>query len=407
MTNTINIEDIIVAESLKIISNELVFANKVNRAYEDKFNLNVQDHRTGPTIRIQKPMRSTTRSTWTMSVQNAVEDATSLTIDTIKGQDLSFTDADLALLVPDMNLDLWTKRFLKPRITQLANDIDLDLFGKAIVTVPNLVGSAGTLPQTFKVIGDAKQKLSENLAPHDDRTAIFSAAAINGLTDALKGTFVREVSANSLLKGFISDLNGFENFESENVPFHVNGTYGTDTVVTQNSGSPQIGSSLVTTGWTGTHGVAKGDIFTIANVFMVNYATKQTMATLQQFVVTAAATNAAGTTTISIFPSIVTSGATQSVSAAPAINTALTFVGSSATSYRQNLLFHKDAFTIAFAKLQVPTSGVVKAASKTYDGFTMRYIRSYDIVNAQMLDRIDAYYGFAALYPQWACRMTE
>lgn len=408
---TYNLQDLIAAESLKIISNQLTFVKKLNRAYEDKFNLTVEDHRLGTSIRIPKPARRspTLRQGWTMDIQPMVEEVTTLTIDTPAGDDTAFADSDLALLLPDpnRNIEAWGKRFIKPRVSNIANQVEADLFSRAMVLTNNMVGTAGVVPQSSQTIAQGMQKLDENLAPGEDRSFIMSAACAAGLAEAVKGSFDKTLAEDSLIKGFIGELYDMSNFKSEITPFHLNGTFGTDSVVTQNTGNPQTGGSLITTGWTSTHGVAKGDIFTIAGVYAVNYVTKQALSNLQQFVVMATSANTAGTNTLSIFPAIVSSGADQTVSNAPAINSALTFVGTSATSYRQNLMFHKDAFTCAFAKMFLPKAGVEMASQKTADGITLRYMRGMDLINSRLLDRIDVYYGFAGLYPQWACRVTE
>lgn len=415
MSNTDLIQNLVAAESLRILSNELVITNKINRAYEDKFNLNVEDHRTGATINIPLPMRTNVRTGWTMAVQNVVETSIPLTINTVKGDDIAFTDAELALLVPDpeKNMPAWSKRFLKPRITRVANAVDLDIFQKANVAVANQVGTAGTIPQTFSVIGDAMQKLDENLAPQDDRYCIMNPAMRNKMSDALKGTYVREVSESALLKGFISELADISFFMSQNVPNQLVGITAASTPIT-NSASGQIGSSIITSGWANSTVVLnQGDIITIAGVFAVNYVTGVTSSNLLQMVVTAPVTSdSSGNATIPIstgigaYGGIVTSGPTQNASNAAANSQTITVTGSSATSYAQNLVFHKDAFTVAFAKLSLPKDVGVKAAQASYDGFTMRYMRGFDIVNAQLLDRIDVYYGFAGLYTQHACRVT-
>lgn len=407
MANTIKVHDMIVAESLAILSNELVFSNKINRAYEDKFNVTVEDHRTGASIRIPKPPKFTVRSGWTRSAQDFAEDHVTLSIDTPKGIDCDFTDAELALLInsPD-SMPEWSKRFLKPRITRLANEIDSDLFAKAYVKSPNLVGTPGTTPQTFGVLGDAMEKLDNNLAPGDDRTVIFNAKANNKMADALKGTYVQPVSEKALLRGYIPVLAGFDLFMSQTVPTHTVGAQGGTPLV---NGGSQTGSTLACDGWSNsvTGVLKKGDIFTIANVFMVNPVTKAVLPDLQQFVVTADAnSNGSGqVAALGIYPSIITSGATQTVNASPADNAAMTVVGTASTAYAQNLAFHKDAFTMAFAKMVVP-SGTDKAVQKSYDGFTMRYIRDYDTTNAKMIDRLDVYYGFSEMYAEWSCRVT-
>lgn len=407
MSNTIKVQDLIVSEGLRILSNELVFTNKMNRAYEDKFDLTVQDHRVGTSIRIPKPPKYTVRTGFTRQAQNHTEDSVTLTIDTAKGIDTNFTDSELALLIvdPDKNMAAWSKRFLKPKMTQLANMIDLDLFARSYVAVPNFVGTPGTTPQTFGVLGDAMQKLDENVAPQDDRYLIVNPAARNKLADALKGTYTQQVSEKALLRGWIPVLADFEMFMSQSVPNHTVGAQGGTPLV--NTGS-QTGSSLITDGWSNSiTGLLKaGDIFTIADVYMVNPVNKQTLPTLQQFVVTADAnSDGSGNSTVSIYPSIITSGATQTVNASPANNAPITVVGTASAIYAQNLAFHKDAFAVAFGKLIVP-KGTDKAMQKTHDGITMRYVRDWDNTNAVMEDRLDVYYGAEPLYQEWACRIS-
>ena len=409
-TATYNVQDLIAAKALAIISNQLPLVRHLNHDYEDKFAEVTDDHRIGQTIRIPKPPRrnSTISNGWAINVQPMAEEVTSLTINTTAQDSTAFADADLALLTvdPEKNGDAWARKYIKPRVSKMANDIEANLYGVIVANTYNLVGTAGTVPQSSQTWSDAVQKLDENLAPQDERCALLTSASVSGMREALKGTFVREVSEPALIKGFISDLYGTENYQSEIVSSHTNGTFGTDTVVTQNSGSPQTGSTLITTGWTGTHGVAAGDIFTMTGVYAINYVTKAQLSNLQQFVVTSAGTNSSGTLTLNISPSIITSGPDQTVSAAPAINTTLTFVGSSATAYRRNIMFHKDAFTVAFADLYLPRN-IEMAARKSANGIKLRYTRQWDIVNSQLYDRIDAYFGIAPLYPQWATQITE
>lgn len=413
MANTELIQSLVAAESLRVLSNELVLTNKVNRAYEDKYDLFVEDHRIGTTINIPLPMRNSIRSGWAMQTQNVVETSIPLTINTVRGVDLAFSESELALLVPDpnKNMEAWSKRFLKPRVTRLANEIDKLNFAAAYVQVSNQVGTAGTIPQTFAVVGDAMQKLDDNLAPQNDRIVIMNPAMRNKMSDALKGTYVREVSEKALLRGFIGELSDMEFYMSQNVPVQTVGSQGGTPLVTTGS---QIGSTINTNGWTASTQVLNaGDIITFAGSFAVNYVTGTASTSLQQFVVTANVTsdgsgNAAIpiSTGIGAYNGIITSGPTQNVSASPTASGAVTVTGSSATGYAQNMAFHKDAFTVAFAKLSVPKEQGVKVAQASYDGFTMRYMRGYDIVNAQQLDRLDAYWGFTGLYTQHAVRIT-
>lgn len=414
MSNQELVNSLVAKEALFVLSNELVFTNKINRLYEDKFNLFVEDHKTGATINIPLPMRTSIRTGWAMQVQNVIETSIPLTINTVKGDDIAFPESDLALLVPDpeKRMPEFSKRFIKPRVTRLANAIDQDLFARAVVLVANQVGTAGTVPQTFAVLGDAMQKLDDNLAPQDDRILIENPAMRNKIADALKGTFVKQVSEKALLKGFIGDLADFDIFMSQNVPVQTVGNIAGSTPLV--NGSSQIGSTLVTNGWAANTTVLnQGDIFVVSGVFSVNYVTGVASTSLLQFVVTSPVTSdGSGNATIPFstgqggYGGIITSGPTQSASNSPASGAAITVTGSASTSYAQNLVFHKDAFTVAFAKLSLPKEMGVKASQASHDGFTMRYMRGYDIVNAQQLDRLEAYYGFAGLYTQHATRIT-
>jgi hypothetical protein len=42
---------------------------------------------------------------------------------------------------------------------------------------------------------------------------------------------------------------------------------------------------------------------------------------------------------------------------------------------------------------------------KTYDGISLRVWEASDIRNDEKLTRIDILWGFAAIRPQWACRL--
>lgn len=413
MSNQDLIQQIVAKEGLFILSNELVITNKINRAYEDKYNLFVEDRKIGATINIPLPIRTAVRNGWQMQVQNVIETSIPLTINTPKGDDVAFQESELALLVvdPNKNMKRFSELYLKPRITRLANDVDRDIFAKCYIQVANQVGVAGTIPQSWPVLGDAMQKLDENLCPQDDRILIENPAMRNKIAAALTGTFIPTVSEAALMKGFIGSLADFDVYMSQNVPVQTVGALGGTPLV---NGSNQIGTSLVTNGWTAsTQVLNQGDIFTVAGVYSVNYVTGVATSSLLQFVVTANVTSDInGNATIPIstgqggYGGIITSGPTQSASNSPASGAALTVTGSANTSYAQNLVFHKDAFTVAFAKLSVPKDQGVKVAQASHDGFTMRYMRGYDIVNAQQLDRIDVYYGVAGLYTQHASRIT-
>jgi hypothetical protein len=147
-------------------------------------------------------------------------------------------------------------------------------------------------------------------------------------------------------------------------------------------------------------------VFTIANVFAVNPQTRQTTGSLQQFVVTSDVTVSSTTTaTLNISPAIYTStNALATVNSFPQSSAVLTFLGGSATAYPQNLIYHKDAITLATADLLLP-QGVDMASRQVHNGISLRIVRQYDINNDRMPCRVDVLYGFNAIRPVTAVRL--
>ena len=81
---------------------------------------------------------------------------------------------------------------------------------------------------------------------------------------------------------------------------------------------------------------------------------------------------------------------------------AIVFVGAQTTSYVQNLMYHRDAFTFATAELPLMKSSE-SCVRKTYDGISLRVWQDSDIRNDELLTRIDILYGFTVIRPDWAC----
>jgi hypothetical protein len=165
--------------------------------------------------------------------------------------------------------------------------------------------------------------------------------------------------------------------------------------------------ALVTNGWTASaaNRVKAGDVFTIANVFAVNPETKQSTGSLMQFVVGAdASSDGSGNATITITPCPISGGAYQNVTALPTTGNAITVLGAANAVSPVNIAFHKDAFTLVTADLELP-NGTDMAARSVYDGVSLRFVRDFDITNNKRICRFDILYGFVAQRPDWACRI--
>jgi hypothetical protein len=67
-------------------------------------------------------------------------------------------------------------------------------------------------------------------------------------------------------------------------------------------------------------------------------------------------------------------------------------------------MYHKEAFQFVTADLPI-MDDAAKCVRRVQDGLSMRVWQASDIRNDELLMRIDILYGFAALRPEWACRM--
>lgn len=401
MSNTYLTISMITREGLRVLVNNLVFARNINRDYDDQFAKS--GAKIGSTINIRKPPRYIGRTGDALSVEPATETSIPLTLTTLFGVDLEFSDQDLLLSIDDFK-----KRFISPSMSKIANKIDQDGL-KLYKQVPNLVGTPGSTPTALLTYMLAGVALDNEACPQDgQRNMVITSLMQATIVDALKGLFqAAQQLAAQYRKGRMGEAVNFTWFMDQNVSTHKVGALGGSPLV---NGANQQGSSLITDAWTAAAAtrLKQGDVFTIANVFQVNPQNYESTGALRQFVVTSdAASDGAGNMTIGIYPPITPSGAFQTVDALPADNAALTIVGAANTSTPQGLAYHPDAFTLGMADLDLPrgTDMAERIASKEL-GISIRFIRDYDIKSNSRPCRSDVLYGYAAPRPELACRVA-
>jgi hypothetical protein len=398
MSNSILTIDMITRKALEILENNLVITRNVNRQYDDSFA--VEGAKIGSTLRIRLPDRALVTDGAALQVQDDNEQFTTLTVASQKHIGVNFTSAELT-----MQLDDFAERVLKPRISQLASSIDADV-ANSYKAIYNSVGTPGTTPSTSLVLLQAQQKLNENAAVMSPRYATVNPAANAGLVEGMKGLFNPTDTISRQFKNGMMGMGvlGFDEVNmSQSIKQHTTGAWGTTITVTSTvatEGQATLGISF--TGSSKTWNV--GDVFTIASVYAVNPQTRESTGSLQQFVVTAAATGSS-TATLSISPAIYTSAnALATVDSFPQASAVVTMLGSASSQYAQNLVYHKDAITFATADLLLP-QGVDMASRQVHNGISMRVVRQYDINNDRLPCRIDVLYGFSTIRPQMACRI--
>ena len=400
MANSLLTIDMITRKSLEILENNLVISRNVNKEYDDSFA--VEGAKIGSTLRIRLPDRALVTDGAALQVQDDNEQYTTLTVSSQKHIGINFTSAELT-----MQLDDFAERVLKPRISQLASSVDADV-ANAYKSIFNTVGTPGTTPATALVLLQAQQKLNESATPMSPRYATVNPAANAGLVNGLSGffnptsTISRQFKTGMMGEGVL----GYDEMNmSQSIVNHTTGNFPAAPICASTVPSTQGATTLDITYTSGTKSLKQGDVFTIAAVYAVNPQTRLSTGSLQQFVVTADQTLTSTSATIAFLPAMYTaSNALATVDAFPVASAALTFVGTASTVYPQNLVYHKNAITLATADLLLP-QGVDMASRQVHNGISMRIVRQYDINNDRMPCRVDVLYGFSTIRPPMACRI--
>jgi len=414
MANTLLTISKITNEALMVLENELTFTSEVNREYDDQFA--VAGAKIGATVNVRKPARFIGVTGPALSVEDFNETSIPVTLNTQFHVDTQFSTADLAL-----SMDMFSDRLIKPAVATIANKIDRDGLVLAKNNVANIVGTAGVPPTSLLTYLTGQAYLDSEGAPRDGRRACivepFTSATI---VDSLKGLFMPSAKISEQYeKGMMGrDSAGMNWKMDQNVVNQTFGSYATATL----SCNTATGTGFLSTGWaqtstialtaaTATAGLQVGDVIQIAGIFAVNPQNRSAYGSgkLRNFVVTAATTVAtSGTTSVTVSPAVITGGQFQNVTVTSTSSTAVvTPFNNTGTVSPQNIVMHKNAFTLATADLELP-DGVVFAgrASDKELGLSARVIRQYTINNDSIPTRVDVLYGWAPLYPELACRVA-
>lgn len=418
MSNNLLTISKITNEALMVLENELTFTSEVDRNYDDQFA--VVGAKIGNTVNVRKPGRFIGTTGPALNVEDFNETSVPVTLSTQFHVDTQFTTQDLAL-----SLDMFSDRVLKPAIAAIANKIDRDGMAMAVAQTANIVGTAGVVPTELLTYLTAGAYLDSEGAPRDGRRSCivepFTSASI---VNSLKGLFVpQEAIASQYRKGLMGRDSGGMNWKlDQNVVAQTFGDNSTDTVTA--SVNTTTGTGFLTSGWassstismtaanTGIINLNAGDVFTIDGVYAVNPQNRQAYGSnkLRNFVVkTTVAISSGSSANVVVSPAVITAGQFQNVTIPTTSSAAaVTQFNKTGVVSAQNMIMHKNAFTLAVADLELP-EGVHFAgrASDKEIGLSMRVVRQYTINNDSIPTRLDVLYGWAPLYPELACRVAS
>jgi len=414
MSNNLLTISKITNEALMVLENELTFTGEVDRNYDDQFA--VVGAKIGNTVNVRRPGRFIGTTGPALNVEDFNETSVPVTLSTQFHVDTQFTTQDLAL-----SLDMFSDRVLKPAIAAIANKIDRDGLVMAKNNTANIVGTAGTPPTGLITYLTGAAYLDSEGAPRDGRrTCVVEPFTSATIVDSLKGLFMPSAKISSQYeKGLMgTDSAGMKWKMDQNVVNQTFGSYSTATLACATT----TATGFLTSGWaststialtatTATAGLKQGDVIQIANVFAVNPQNRQAYGSnkLRNFVVTADVTvSTSGTTSVIVSPAVITAGQFQNVNLAATSATAVvTPFNNTGVVSPQNIIMHRNAFTVAMADLELPEG--VHFAGRASDkelGMSIRVVRQYTNNNDSIPTRLDVLYGWAPLYPELACRVA-
>ncbi len=401
MSNTVLTHDKVAREAAALLEELSPFVRNVNKARQDEFGADIDGYKIGSTVRIKIPPTGVVYDGSTFagggSAPDFVEQYETLSLNAQKHVPLTFTATEKLLNITDFR-----ERILMPQMTTLAAAIEAYALQNACQATPNKVGTVGTTPTSMKTFGYARQKMQRNLAPESPRYCLYTDEVGPELIDANKGLFnpTSEIE-KQWFEGSVGKAQGAGWYECINMPTQTVGTRASTITV---SGASQTGSS-VTVGCTSGDTFKKGEIITLPGSFEVHPLTGTSTVVLRQFVLTSDVTASGSTAVLPIFPAIDTAMPNQTVSASPTNGGTVVF-GFSSAAHKESLMWHKDAFTMAFAPLPVLASCVGYTA-RLPSGISVRVMTFGNGQTDTESTRVDVLMGFSRVRSNHACRIAQ
>lgn len=418
MSNTLLTISMITNESLMVLKNETTFTSKVYREYDDRFA--IEGAKIGDTVNVRRPARYIGTTGPNLNVEDTNQTSTPVVLTTQFHVDSQFNTKDLTL-----SLGSFSENIIQPAMAAIANKVDADGLLMAKNATANIVGVAGTAPTDFGTYLLANAYLDAEATPKNGKRSAtiepFSQAAI---VNSLKGLLTpTEKIGEQFMRGRMGrDTAGMDWMMDQNVMSQTFGSWAsTIGALTVNTTGAFPGS--LTTGWATsstisiatTQGVTlnQGDVIQIAGVYAVNPQTRQIYGgnKLRNFVITqTVSSSGSATLTVTVSPAIITAGQFQNVSiptGAASSTAAVTPFNITGQVSPQNIVMHRNAFTMVNADLELPGGLAFGGrASDKETGLSVRIIRQYTINNDALPARFDVLYGWAPLYPELACRVA-
>lgn len=385
----------VTTEQQKLVLNAFAMVLQNNLVTADAVSWNEYDGEMDDRNGLQVLEQTTPRYTITRT-ENGVKDLTSGTDGTVFGSELfevtGTFNANMGwgdfVKIKSIG-DARESKALLGAATSMAEKIDAYIMEKAVLASADWVGDGTTSIDEWVDAAAAYTRLKENGVDDAELSYIFNHTDQMKLGDqVVKLPAPDQFSTATYREGFTGRLNGIRTMFTNQLPILTTGTRtGTGANVMEVDGANQNvnyadvakagtvnGRRLtqvlnITDFTTATATFKAGEVFTIAGVFAYDNRKQApvTPARLQQFTVVADATAVAGAAAVRIFPAIIVPGsgsgdninintAHATVTAAPADNADITFIGAASTNLAPRVLIQKPAIVVNTVPLILPAS---------------------------------------------------
>lgn len=417
MANTLSVIDMVTREALRIAHEKLTFIGTIDRSYDPSYAQS--GAKIGDTLRVRNPNQYVRRTgSRIMDVQDQDETTQDVVVATQDGVDMKFNCAELTLSIDELS-----RRYIDPAVSVLVSGVEGDVLTDVSKSVYQLTGTAGTVVGSsadISAITNARAKLNQQLAPKDNNRCVqFDSVTMGTIVNGTQALFHDGGQIKTAFREGYIGRNAMATFyENEKTLTHANGSdadvaWAVDdtTRLAAGDASDNAGVSSLNFDAMGTVVPSVGTVFTIAGMFDCHPETKAQYSHLKQLTITSVGAIATNQAVISFSPTLYVAGAKQNIFTATGAfaeleDNATVQFGAADTSYQQNLMYHKEAFTFVTADLPI-MDDAIRCVRRVQDGLSIRCWQGSDIRNDELLLRLDILYGWKALRPEWACRISN
>ena len=307
---------------------------------------------------------------------------------------------------------------IKAAALQLAEKIDAYILGVIATASNNWVGTAGNAVATFDDVASGYTRLKDEGVDDADLRAVLTHADKQALGDWVVDNNDSALSgAEGIYRsGFTGNVAGIPTMFTQQLPTMTMGTRVASGAALVNGGAQNVNykavaisgapgqyltQTLAIDGLTGAATIKDGEVFTIAGVYAYDNRLGAPLPYLQQFRVVGDHTAVAGViAALRIFPALVVPGtgtggdinvnnANATVSAIPADNAPITFLGAASALIKPRFIGQKQAVVVNTADLIMPATGIGERKSLTKVPVSVRMWKNSNFSTGQHDVRFD------------------